>query len=103
MRNIPSNFEVKRIAESFFRDKGTFSIDNVLGLMSKAFEAGYEKGHLDGKHQSPVPSIKTVSASDFKAATNLNYWDQFQGNSMQPIIPPLNATTLEEALKKCQL
>ena len=88
MRNTPSNFEMKRIAESFFREKGTFSIDNILELMSKAFESGYNKGHLDGKHEKSVSNIKTCSASDLKAAMDLksasNPWDQWQCDSVIP-------------------
>lgn len=97
MRNIPSNFEIKQIAETFFREKGTFTIDNVLGLMTKAFESGYNKGCLDGKHEKFNSNIKTLTASDLKAAMDLksasNPWDQWQCDSVIPNankVPGLN-------------
>lgn len=95
MRNTPSNFEIKQIAETFFKEKGTFTIDNVLGLMTKAFESGYNKGHLDGKLQNSVPSIKTLTAADLKSASNP--WDQWQCDSVIPNankVPGLNKDPL---------
>ncbi len=99
--NTPSNYELKQIAEKFFKETGTFCIDNVLGLMKKAYESGYAKGNLDGKFQNSVPPIKTVSASDLKAAMDLksvsNPWNQWQCNSVVPNadkLPGLNKEPL---------
>lgn len=100
MRNTPSNFEMKQIAESFFKEKGTFSVDNVLGLMSKAFQVGYEKGHVDGKYEKAVSNFKTCSALDLKAAMDLksasNPWDQWQCDSVIPNANKLPGLTTEQ-------
>ena len=99
--NTPSNYEMKQIAETFFKERGTFSIDNVMSLMKKAYESGYTKGNLDGKLQNSVPSIKTLTASDLKAAMDLksasNPWDQWQCDSVIPNankLPGLNKDPL---------
>jgi hypothetical protein len=90
--NTPTSFELKQIAETFFKEKGTFTIDNVLGLMKASFEAGYTKGSNVTKFQpSSIPPIKPLSIADLKFDPE---WYKTPVTS--------NASSLEEALKKCQ-
>lgn len=95
--NAPTAFELNQIIENFFKEKGIFSYNNVSGLIKTAYEAGYVKGIETPKFQSSFPTIKALTPSDLKFET---------GNELEWYKNPissLNATTLEEALKKCQL
>jgi hypothetical protein len=107
--NTPTSFDLKQIAETFFKEKGTFTIDNVLSLMKTAFEAGYTKGKLQN---SIIPPFTPCSASELGLKSFSNSWDQNQCDSIQPLSPDVNKTygvniltsqMLDEALKKCKL
>jgi len=95
--NTPTTFELNQIIENFFKEKGTFSYNNVSSLIKTAYEIGYAKGMETAKFQSSFPTIKALTPSDlkFEAGNGLEWY--------KTPISSLNATTLEEALKKCQL
>ena len=92
-----TDYELKQITETFFKEKGTFSIDNVISLMKKAYETGYTKGNLNGKLEKSFPTVKALTPEDLKFTT---------GNGLEWYKTPfasLNAASLDETLKKCQL